>query len=616
MYGYWGKILRVDLTKEKSSVQLVNEGFFKKYLGGAGVGTKLLFDSMDPNVDPLSPDNVIIFSVGPFQGTTIPGSGRWVIVSRSPLTGIYTDSCAGASWGPLFKRTGFDALLITGRAKNPVYLWIHDGDVEIRDASTMWGKTTTEADREIKEDIGEPKAAVACIGPAGESLVRFASVVNEHGISGRTGLGAVMGSKNLKAVAVKGTKELDVASPDELATYSKELFNKWYEAQKEGMRLLGSPMAMELFYDLCEFGMKYWTQGTWDEISNLFAQNIREALSWDPVACLYCPIACHKSAKVKEPEKFSYEGYGPEYESVGMLGTLCLISDPKAVGYMHYLCDEYGMDTITTGALIAFCMECYEKGWLTKKDLDGIDLKWGDADAAVAMIHKIAKREGIGVVLADGIRETANFIGKEAPKIAVHVKGLDLPAHEPRAAFPWSINYATGVRGACHQRGFTGWMGLGVVIPEWGIEKTDRHTMENAALIATKYQDWATLFNSLVHCEFMCFGGATLTDQIKLLNYVTGWNVDVNWMAKTAERIFTLQRVINVRCGVSRKDDTLPARIFEPLETGGSKGKIPVPFEKELSTYYQLRGWDCDGKPTKEKLVQLDLLEALKPIWE
>jgi len=597
-------------------VQLVDEAFFKKYLGGSGVGAKILFDTVGPEVDPLSPDNVVIFSVGPFQGTAVPGSGRWIIVSRSPLTGIYTDTCAGAAWGPEFKKTGFDALVVTGRAKSPVYLWIHDGTVEIKDASAMWGKMRAEAEEEIKKDIGEPKAAVACIGPAGEKLVKFACVVQDHGVAGRTGLGAVMGSKNLKAVAVRGTQTPEVAKPDELDKLSKELFSKWYEATKENMRPWGTSAAMEPFYEMCEFGMKYWTQGTWDEVKNLYPQNISKALSWVPHPCVNCPIACHKKAKVTEPEKYAYEGYGPEYETVGMVGTLCLISDPKAVGYIHYLCDEYGLDTITTGATIAFLMECYEKGWVTKEQLDGIEPKWGDADSAIALVHKIGKREGCGTILAEGIVATANWVGKDAPKIAMHVKGLDIPAHEPRAFFPWSINYATGARGACHQRGFAGWMGLGIKIPEWGVEKVDRHSMENAALIAARFQDWASICNSLIHCEFMLFGGATVTDQVNLLKLVTGWDeVDASWMLKTGERIFTLQRVINVRYGVSRKDDTVPRRVFEPLATGGSAGKIPVPFEKELMAYYELRGWDSDGKPTVEKLVELDLLEALKPVW-
>ena len=616
-YGFWGKVLRVDLTKEKIVIDSVRESFFKKYLGGVGIGTKLLFDTVDPSVDPFDPESVLIFSVGPFQGTIIPGSGRWVVVSRSPLTGIYADSSAGGTWGPLFKRAGFDALVITGRAAEPVYLWISDGNVEIKDASSVWGKTTSEADEIIKKDLGELNAAVACIGPAGENLVRFASIINEHGVAGRAGIGAVMGSKNLKAVAAMGSRNLEVARPGELDDLSKKLFKEFYEKQKDGMRVYGSCIANKIFYETSEIGMKYWTQGTWDEASNLYPENIKDALSWSPVACLNCPIACHKSAKVEEPKKFAYKGYGPEYESVGMLGALCLISDPKAVGYMHYLCDEYGMDVITAGGLIAFSMECYEKGLLSKEDLDGLDLKWGNAEAATALLHKIAKKEGFGAVLAEGIRKAADFVGKDAPRIAMHVKGLDIPAHDPRAFFPWSINYATSPRGACHQRGFAGWMGLGVVIPEWGIaEKTDRHSMEGAANIAAKYQDWATIFNSLVQCEYMTFAGLTLTDQVKLLNYVTGWDVDIEWMAKTAERIFTLQRVINVIYGVGRKDDTLPMRMFEPLKTGGSKGKIPVPFEKELLEYYHIRGWDSDGRPTKEKLVELGLIEALKPVWE
>jgi aldehyde:ferredoxin oxidoreductase len=613
MYGYWGKILKVDLTKEIYHVDRVKEAFFKKYLGGAGIGTKLVFDGVDPNTDPLSPENILVFAVGPFQSTTLLGSGRWAIISKSPQTGIYADSGAGAAWGPRFKRTGFDALTILGRAKTPVYLWIHEGEVEIRDASAMWGKMRAEADEEIKDDVSEPRAAVACIGPAGENLVRFACVGDDHGIAGRTGLGAVMGSKNLKAVAVYGTQPPAVAKPDELAQLSKDLWTVGYEKQKDGMRLTSTIGGMKNNYETGEFGMKNWTQGLWDEAPHLYPESVRKALSWTPIACLNCPVACHKKATVSEPAKYAYEGYGPEYESVGMLGTLTLISDPKAVGYLHYLCDEYGLDTITAGALVAFCMECYEQGWITKDDMDGTEPTWGNADAAVSLLHMIAKRQGFGTILAEGTLNAAHVIGKGASKTAVHVKNLDLPAHDPRATFSWSVNYATGPRGACHQRGFAGW---NCGIPEWGIPKVDRHTMSQTGLLAAKYQDWASIFNSLIQCEFMIGAGITMTHQIQLLNLVTGWDIDIEWMATTGERITTLQRVVNVQYGVSKKDDVLPERIFTPVREGGTKGQIPVPFEKELQAYYELRGWNRDGKPTVKKLAELGLLETLKPVWD
>ena len=621
MYGYWGKILRVDLSKGLVDVEKVDQSLFEKYLGGAGIAGKIILSEVGPGVDPLSPDNIIVFAVGPFQGVRIPGSGRWTVSSKSPLTDIWADSCAGGNWGPEFKRSGFDALVIKGRAASPVYLWINDGKVEIRDASRIWGKTISEADSEIKKDLREPKAKVACIGPAGERLVRFANVVNEHGIAGRCGLGAVMGSKNLKGVAVRGTKKIKVAKQEKVDEYSKTLFKEYYDATVYTMRKFGTTASVKKYYERGYGLSKNWREWVFEEVDGIDGNHFLEIIV-KPVACTYCPIACHKRTKVEEPKKYAYEGYGPEYETISLLGWLNKISDAKAIGYMGYLCDEYGIDTMTTGSLVGFTTECYEKGWITREDLDGIEPRWGDADAAIALIHKIGKREGFGGVLAEGIVKSAEYIGSKASKIILHCKGLDYPAHDPRSFYPAAINYATGTRGACHQRGFATWHASGVLIPEWGISKVIEtgsntlHSMENAPEIAIKYQNWATLFNSLVQCEYMIFGGLKLTHQINLLRYVTGWDIDAVSLEEIAERIFNLQRVIDVYYGVSKKDDSVPFRMFEPLEGGKSAGKMPLPFEKTLLEYYKLRGWDSDGKPTTERLVELNLGEALKPVWE
>jgi len=545
MYGNWGRILSVDLSHRRSTTQLVKEDFFKKYLGGVGLASKIIFDKVGADVHPFSPDNVIVFSVGPFQGTGIPGSGRWNVSSRSPLTGIWGESCGGGYWGPEFKRSGFDAVVIKGRAKSPVYIWIDDGRAEIRDGDSVWGKMVSEADKIIKEEIGEPSAKAVIIGPAGEKLVRFACVVSDHGVGGRCGLGAVMGSKNLKAIAVRGTKEVKVAEPDKLKEYSGELYKK-----------------------------------------------------------------IHEATKVVKPEKYAFEGYGPEYETIGMIGWLNLISDPEAIAYAGHLCNEYGLDTITAGSMIGFTMECYEKRWIKEKELEGIKAEWGSPDVAIALIHKMARREGFGNILAEGSERAAKIIGGDASKILVNVKKLELPAHDPRGFLAMAINYATGQRGACHQRGFV--LQDESSIPEWGIlENQEVYSIKEPVISAIRYQDWAEIFNSLIQCEYMTSGGLTLKDQIALLNYVTGWKMGADDMLKIGERIFNLQRVINIRFGVSRKDDALPSRIFEPLKEGVNAGKTPATFEKALREYYKLRGWDADGKPTAEKLTELNLTETL-----
>lgn len=612
MYGYWGKILRVDLGAKKVTEDRVDKSFFKKYLGGVGIAARIIYDEVGGNVDPLSSDNVIVFGVGPFQGFSIPGSGRWIVASKSPLTGIWADSCGGGTWANDFKHAGFDAIAIKGRADSPVYLWIHDGEAEIRDASGIWGKTTSETDKEIKKDLGEPKVKIACIGPAGENLVRFANIVNEHGVAGRAGLGAVMGSKKLKAIATRGEMLVEAAEPDELRELSKGMTAKASElAEIAGFRKLGTVGGMEQIYRRSEGPLKYWTKGAWEKISSLHGPLLNYILSMKPVACTSCPVACHKISVVKEPEKYVYRGFGPEYETVAMLGPNLLIDDPKAIGYMGHLCDEYGMDTIEMGGLLGLCTESYEKGWIDKADLDGIELEWGNADAMISIINQTIKREGFGDVLAKGIRKTATTIGKGAPEIAQHVKGLGIPAHDPRSEYLWSVNYATGTRGACHTRGFSG-LGDGI-IAEWGVKKREvapsfprRFVMDKVGFITAKYQNWAVLFNSLVQCMYMAFG-ETLTDQLKLLNFVTGWDVDIEGLEVISERIFTLQRMFDIRCGVSRRDDILPRRMFEPLEEGGAAGMKPEPFDRELLDYYRLRGWNSDGKPTKEKLTELGL---------
>jgi len=622
MYGCWGRILRIDLSTGLIEVERVDESIFQNYLGGVGIAGRIILNEVGPDTDPLSPGNTIVFAVGPFQGTRIPGSGRWIVASRSPLTGVWADSCAGGNWGPEFKKTGYDALVIKGKAPSPVYLWIDDGKVEIKDASGVWGKKVSETDSEIKKELKDSRAKVACIGPAGEKLVRFANIVNEHGFAGRCGLGAVMGSKNLKAIAVKGTKQVEVKDADKLKQYSKTLSTKYRDATLNTMRKHGTTASVKKYYNRGYGLVGYWRKWLFDEVEGLDGGKFLEIIV-KPVACSFCPVACHKRTRVKQTEKYSYEGYGPEYETISLLGWLNKIGDAKAVGYMGYLCDEYGIDTMTAGSLVGFTTECYEKGWVTKEDLDGLEPSWGNADQAIALIHKMAKREGFGNILAQGLVKAADYVGNDAPQIILHTKGLDYPAHDPRSFFPAAINYATGVRGACHQRGFVTWHAGGTaLLPEWGIsqvyetEGNTLHSMENAAEIAVKYQNWATLFNSLVQCEYMIMGGLTLTHQINLLKYTTGWEVDAKSIATVAERIFNLHRAINVLYGISKKDDSLPMRMFEPLEQGKSAGKIPSPFYKALAEYYRMRGWDSDGKPTTQRLVELGLTEALKPVWK
>jgi aldehyde:ferredoxin oxidoreductase len=611
---FTGCLLRVDLTKKNTAEVTPKEGFYRKFLGGSGVATKIVFDEVKPETEPLSPDNRLVFAVGPYQGTTIPGSGRFEVAARSPLTGIWGEANGGGAFGTNLAKTGYNTLIFQGRSEEPVYIWIHDGGVEFKDAKDLVGLTVDETDKAIEKELGEPKASVACIGPAGEKLVRIACIICDggNGVAGRTGLGAVMGSKNLKAVAVKGDKEVSCANLGKL----KELvgkFSKMVAKELEEMRIHGQ--ASDLLN--CEkdgaMPKKNWALGEWSEgAEKIGTPTFTQTLKAKPIACAMCPVACHRLIPTEVLKKYGIGPggrFGPQYETLAMLGANCLIDDLPAICKANELCNGYGIDTVSAGALLGFAIECYERGWITREDTGGMDLRWGDPDGLIAMIEKIGKREGFGAVLGEGIRYAAKRIGKGAEDVAVHVKGLDIPAHDPRAHFSMALTYATSTRGACHLHGYSkaAEMEEPVLIPEVGInEELDRFAWKGKAELVAKYQDWFTVCNSLIQCIKMVFGGVTLTNQAQMLSAITGWEITPVELIKIGERIYNLQRAFNVRLGVSRKDDTIPKRMFKPVETGGAAGKAPS-LEPMLKEYYALRGWSSDGKPTVKKMQKLGL---------
>lgn len=611
MKGYWNKILRVDLTKRKVLIEKLNDKTCKEFIGGTGLATKIIFSEVDPSVDAFNPDNRLVFAVGPFNGVNIPGSGRWTVASRSPLTGIWGEASGGGYWGTEFKRTGYDALVIQGRSDKPVYLWIKEDMVELRSASHLWGMDTYETDNAVKKELGDRRVSVVCIGPAGEKLVKIASIISDqgHGVAARTGLGAVMGSKNLKAIAVKGTKNIEIAEENKLDELVESIRSK-IVVNANILREHGTPNYVISAHDLGDLPIKYWAKGEWrDSVTKIGTPTYTQKLSAKARACSFCPIGCHRYVEIKS-EKFESKGMGPEYETLAMFGSLCLVDDLSSIVKANELCNRYGIDTISTGAIIGFLMECYEKGLITKDHTDGIEFTWGNSEALIQVISKIAKREGFGDILAEGEKNVAKKFG--VPNMMIQVKGLAVPAHDPRAFFSMAINYATSNRGACHMRGNPYIHELGVTIPEVGItNKLDRFSWRSKGYITARSQDICILFDSLVQCKFMVFGGLTITDQVNLLRAVTGWNLSITDFLKTGERIFNLQRVYNIRLGISRKDDDLPKIIFEKIEREDRNRKIP-PLKLMLSEYYRVRGWDSDGKPTREKMHSLGLLEEFE----
>ena len=616
--GYWNKILRIDLTNRKITKEEMDDDTCKLFVGGAGIGAKILWEEVQPKVTAFDAHNKLIFALGPFQGHPVPGSAKFSIISKSPLTNTYADSAAGAKWGPLFKKAGYDVLIIQGKSEDPVYIYIQDDEIQIRDARNMWGMDSYQTVDQIRKEIGDPRASVATIGQAGEKLVKIACiVVDKHSFAGRCGLGAVMGSKNLKAVVVKGSKKIPVSNLSLLKKYNRTYFKEIYHASiQSGLRPHGTPVLCITAEAFGDMPIKYWTGDTWPEgAKKIGAPNYTQVLSVKPYPCLYCSIGCHRNIEIKEPARYKLKGIGPEYETVGMFGTNLMIDDVKAIAVANDICNRLGIDTISAGACVGLAMECYEKGIINKKDTDGMEVRWGDPDVLIDLIKQTGNNQGFGSIFSGGTLEAAKKIGKNALELVVHVKGLDLPAHDPRACWGLAPTYATGTRGACHMRGVEEDVEMGgFYIPEIGVteELAKFFNPEGKGHLAAKMQDYCSLINSLVLCVFMPDGGGlSFTSILNIFNSITGWDWDIEEAMRSGERIFTLQRLINLRDGCTRKDDILPPKMYVPAKEGFRAGKVP-PFEDLLSEYYKLREWSKDGQPTKEKLQKLGLEDFAK----
>lgn len=606
-YGYMGRLLRVDLTRGKIYTEALSEGLARSYLGGSGLGARFLYDETDEKTEPLGEKNLLMFLTGPFVGTPSPSSGRHAVVTKSPL-GIWGEADAGGGWGEALKKAGYDGILVTGRSEKPVYLWVTEYGAQIRDASLLWGKDTYETDDLIKRETDE-KAAIASVGPAGEKMSPIAVILSDgiHArVTGRGGVGAVMGSKLLKAIAVYGNKKTGIAHPEKLKALLKEVVPRIKEKAKE-LGKYGTGRGVIPNYTIGDMPVKNWALGKWDDekIKNISGQKMAETILTKRFYCKKCVVGCGRIIKIKDGPYAGVEGSGPEYETLGSLGSLCLIDDLNAIAKGNELCNRYGIDTISTGSAIAFAIEAWEKGLLKKGDTDGIELRWGDADVMIEMIHKIGKREGLGNLLGEGVKAAARKIGGKAHEFALEVKGLEPPMHDPRSFSSLAISYATHPRGACH-RGSTYSLERGS-IPELGYEKAlERQADEGKGVMCAIMQDYAGLFNSLKMCSLI-LGMVRPSDVLQCLNHITGWDMDLKELLQSGERASNVKRMYNVRLGLSRKEDTLPLRILtEKFEEGGAAGYLPD-LERMLNEYYQYRGWSRDGIPLPSKLEELGL---------
>lgn len=611
MFGYMGKILRVNLTDETILDEMLNEDDLRNFIGGSGLATKILVMESSPETLPFDENNPLIFMTGPFAGTNTPLSGRHAVVSKSPLTGIFASSDAGGSFGTALKAAGYDGVVITGKAREPRYLYITEKKTEIRDASSFWGLDCYDIDEALKAETSE-RAEVTSIGPAGENLVKFASIMSDGRdgrAAGRAGLGAVMGSKKLKAIVAHGSLKTPVADEKRLRSLIKEFAPK-LKKNLQVMTDFGTTVSHVATEESGDMPVKNWQEGSWRQgAEKTSGQALAESgILVGNYKCKACFVGCGRVVKIDRGDFAPVDGGGPEYESMAMLGANCLVDDLDAICKANELCNRYGMDTISTGSAVAQVMELHENGIITPSDLGGEDATWGQGVVLVSLLEKIAHREGIGDLLAEGVKKVAEHWGPEAKDSAIEVKGLDFPAHDPRAFNVLAVQYATANRGADHLSSYADALEKGVVYPRMGFPETmDRFEVKNKGKLHAKMQDFCALFDSLKICKFLMWGGVSEADIESWYQAVTGEDASFEDLMIKGERIVNLQRMYNCSLGISRKDDTLPDRILkQPRQSGGAPTQLP-PLQEMLDEYYRVRGWGQDGIPLKSKAVELGL---------
>ncbi len=606
--GYMGKILDVDLSSGEIATQELTDETARSFIGGSGLGAKLLFDENILTADPLGAENILVFAVGPLTGTSLFNSDRFDVVTKSPLTGVFAESSAGGYWAGKFKKCGFDALIVRGKAEAPVYINITDGKAEIKSAQQFWGMDTFAATEALQAREGaDAKAAV--IGPAGEHLVKIAGIVSDgrHGrLAGRCGVGAVMGSKLLKAVVVNGTQKVEVADRETIVRINKRMAGL-IEKNMQGMRDGGTGVGLEASEELGNLPVKNWYQGEWKEgAKKITGLSLAKTHLVKTYNCGSCAIRCGRVVRSENGPYAGKEIAGPEYETLGLLGSNLLVDDLSTIITSNELCNRFGLDTISTGGVIGFAMEAYEKGLISKQDTGGKAILWGDGACIHGLIEDIAYRRGLGDLLAEGVKHAASRLGPLAVEIAAEVKGLEPPAHDGRAKFTAAVGMATSNRGACHLSGFAHDFEEGAVLEDLGSPPLlKRFTKEGKAENVFRMQNLMGMLDSLVICKFALFGGLTVDPLIEAVNAATGWDMDREEFFRTGERIFTIKRLFNNKLGVTRKEDVLPLRMMRHRRGGGTN-ELPPLFEM-LDEYYRYRGWDELGMPTREKTAELGL---------
>ena len=596
MNAYAGRTVRVDLSRGRITKETIDLRLARAFVGGRGLGTKILYDEIDPKVDPLATANKLILAAGPLTGTSAPSGSRWMAITKGALTGAVASSNAGGDFGPELKYAGYDMIIVEGIAKHPAMLVIDDDSVELRSAHKLWGKNVHVTEDLLHEQLGRDFKCVS-IGPAGERLVRFASIMNDKNrAAGRSGVGAVMGSKKLKAIAVRGSGGVTAADPKRFRAVCLDALKK-LEAGTVGLRRYGTASLVNVINERGVLPTRNFQSGQFEGAEAISGEAIAERILIRNRACFGCPIACGRVTAVKNG-KYAGSGEGPEYESIWALGADVGVDNLAAATKANYICNELGMDPITAGATVACAMELYEKGAITEKQA-GRKLSFGNADALVDLMTKIGYRRGFGNVLAEGSARVARKFGK--PELFMGAKKQEFPAYDARGAVGMGLQYATSNRGGCHVRGY-------MVARELldGAQKMNPFTPRGKAAATIAVQDLTAALDSSGICLFTTFAiGAP--ELLAMLTAATGFDYDLDEMQRAGERIWNLERLFNQRAGLSRKDDTLPKRLLaEPMPAGPAKG-MTVPLDKMLPEYYRLRGWDANGKPTRRKLASLGL---------
>ena len=608
-YGGWtGQVLRVNLTSGSWSVEELNLDWAKEYIGGRGLGARYLYEEMDPAADPLSPENKLIFATGPLTGTPAPCGSRYMVVTKGALTNAITTSNSGGYWGPELKFAGYDLVILEGRAEKPSYLFIYDDRIEIRDASGFWGKGVSETEDGLREELGIPGLRISCIGPAGENLVKFACIMNDkHRAAGRSGVGAVMGSKNLKAIAVRGTKGVPVAdSKAFMETVWKMRGEMSENPGRKAFGDYGTAATIDMTQAFGGLPTRNFSEGQFEEFENLNGATIKDTQLVANKACFACTIACGRVCTLTDsadrymvnmhPRNWGTAGEGPEYEAAWALGADTGVGNLDAVLMANWLCNDLGMDPISMGSTLASAMELYQNGVVTD-EMTEMPLTFGSEKALVRMVEATAYREGFGDELAEGAKRMGDKF--KHPEVFMGSKGQEFPAYDPRGFQGMGVAYATCNRGACHLRAWSP-----------AVESTgemDPHTTDGKSEWVVHEQDRSTSHDATGLCLFVGFAGGPLETFVPITAAATGVPYTLDDFVKVGERTWNLERLFNLKAGLTKADDTLPKRLLkEPFKSGPSAG-VTVDLDAMLPIYYETRGWDEEGVPTAEKLTELGL---------